>query len=34
MAPGFDYADYEHGNRDSLLSQYPSQAELIRLLTT
>jgi predicted cupin superfamily sugar epimerase len=34
MAPGFDFADYEHGNRDSLLSQYPSQAELIRLLTT
>ena len=34
MAPGFDYADYEHGHRDALLSQYPSQAELIGILTT
>jgi predicted cupin superfamily sugar epimerase len=34
VAPGFDYADYEHGDRAALLERYPSFAELIRHLTT
>jgi predicted cupin superfamily sugar epimerase len=34
VAPGFDYADYEHGDRDTLLQQYPDHADLIRQLTT
>lgn len=34
VAPGFDYADYEHGNRDALLARYPSHAAHIRALTT
>jgi predicted cupin superfamily sugar epimerase len=34
VAPGFDYADYEHGNRAALLQQFPQHAELIRRLTT
>ncbi len=34
VAPGFDYADYEHGDRAELLSRYPDHAELIRRLTT
>lgn len=33
MAPGFEYADYEHGDRDCLLSQYPSRESLIRRLS-
>jgi predicted cupin superfamily sugar epimerase len=33
VAPGFDYADYEDGPRDSLLGQYPAFADLIRRLT-
>jgi predicted cupin superfamily sugar epimerase len=33
VAPGFDYADYEGGSRDVLLSQYPQFADLIRRLT-
>jgi predicted cupin superfamily sugar epimerase len=33
VAPGFDYADYEHGNRAELLAQFPQHAELIRRLT-
>jgi predicted cupin superfamily sugar epimerase len=33
VAPGFDYADYEHGERQSLLRQYPEHADLIRRLT-
>jgi uncharacterized protein len=33
VAPGFDYADYEHGSREGLLAQYPAFAELIRRLT-
>ena len=32
MAPGFDYADYEHGRREALVARYPSQAERILLL--
>lgn len=30
MSPGFDYADYENGDRAQLIAQYPSAAELIR----
>ncbi len=33
VAPGFDYADYEHGQREELLRQYPTFAELIERLT-
>ena len=33
VAPGFEYADYEAGNRAALLSQYPAFAELIGKLT-
>jgi predicted cupin superfamily sugar epimerase/mannose-6-phosphate isomerase-like protein (cupin superfamily) len=33
MAPGFDYADYEPGYRDTLQKQYPAQAALIAALT-
>jgi predicted cupin superfamily sugar epimerase len=33
MSPGFDYADYENGNREQLIAQYPDAAELIREYT-
>ena len=33
VAPGFDYADYEHGDRDALLAEYPAFAEWITRLT-
>jgi predicted cupin superfamily sugar epimerase len=33
VAPGFDYADYEHGKRDELLKQFPAHADLIRRLS-
>jgi predicted cupin superfamily sugar epimerase len=33
MAPGFDYADYAHGERDALTRQYAERAEHIRRLT-
>ncbi len=33
MAPGFDVADYESGDRATLERLYPAHAELIRLLT-
>jgi predicted cupin superfamily sugar epimerase len=33
MAPGFDFGDYEAGDRALLTSQYPSFAELIARLT-
>jgi len=29
MAPGFDFSDYEHGDREELIRQYPDQKELI-----
>ncbi len=29
MSPGFDYANYEHGDRDELIAQYPDAAELV-----
>ncbi len=33
MAPGFDYADYEHGDRQLLTRDHPAQADLIAALT-
>ncbi len=33
VAPGFDYVDYEAGDRRTLLAQYPAHADLIRRLT-
>jgi predicted cupin superfamily sugar epimerase len=33
VAPGFDYADYETGERADLLARYPAFADLIRRLT-
>ncbi len=33
MSPGFDYADYETGNREELSAQYPDLAEAIRRYT-
>ena len=33
MSPGFAYDDYEHGNREELITQYPERAEIIRQLT-
>jgi predicted cupin superfamily sugar epimerase len=33
VAPGFDYADYEHGRREALLQKFPEHADLIRRLT-
>jgi predicted cupin superfamily sugar epimerase len=33
MSPGFDYADYENGNREQLTAQYPGAAALIRKFT-
>ncbi|MGW0942849.1 cupin domain-containing protein [Streptomyces sp. NPDC002623] len=32
MAPGFTYADYEHGDADRLTARYPDRAPLIREL--
>jgi uncharacterized protein len=33
VAPGFDYADYEAGNRDELIKLYPDDSEMITHLT-
>jgi predicted cupin superfamily sugar epimerase len=33
MAPGFDFADYEGGDREALIRLCPEQAERIRRLT-
>jgi predicted cupin superfamily sugar epimerase len=33
VAPGFDYADYEHARREDLLERYPRFADLITKLT-
>lgn len=33
VSPGFDYADYQSGNREQLIRQYPAYAELITKLT-
>jgi uncharacterized protein len=34
MSPGFDPADYEHGNAELLIEQYPGHAKMIRMYTT
>lgn len=33
VSPGFDYADYEHGVRNHLLTAYPGHGKLIKKLT-
>jgi len=33
MSPGFDYADFELGNREQLITQYPEAEERIRRYT-
>ena len=33
VAPGFEFADFELANRETLLAAYPAHAELIRALT-
>lgn len=33
VAPGFDFADFEMGNREALLEQYPRHRELVERLT-
>ena len=33
VAPGFDFADFELGERDELLRRYPGHGEIIRRLT-
>lgn len=33
VAPGFDFADYEHGHRAALCAQYPAHAAEIAALT-
>jgi predicted cupin superfamily sugar epimerase len=34
VAPGFDFADYESGERETLIQQYPDFARMIRELTS
>lgn len=34
VAPGFDFADYEHGQRDAMLDEFPEHRELIMSLAT
>jgi uncharacterized protein len=34
VAPGFEYADYQHGPRARLIEEYPGFAEMIEKLTT
>ncbi len=34
MAPGFDFADNEIGDRETLINLYPSHQDLVRRLTT
>jgi predicted cupin superfamily sugar epimerase len=33
MAPGFDFADYEPGDREQLSAHYPAFTDLVRRLT-
>jgi uncharacterized protein len=33
MSPGFDYADFQIGDREQLIAQYPGAAEMIRQYT-
>lgn len=34
MSPGFDYADYENGDREQLCALYPAVAEMIKHYTS
>lgn len=34
VSPGFEYADYEHGDGAALAGQYPAQAEMILAVST
>ncbi len=34
VSPGFDYADYEHGDRAKLVAAYPSERAMIEALTS
>lgn len=34
VAPGFDFADFELGNRDDLINQYPDHKEIIVQMTS
>jgi len=33
VSPGFDFADFSHGDRAALIAEYPDAAELITALT-
>lgn len=33
VAPGFDFTDFEMGNREELQKQFPEQTEIIERLT-
>jgi predicted cupin superfamily sugar epimerase len=33
VSPGFDFSDFEMGNRETLMQQFPEQAEIILRLT-
>jgi predicted cupin superfamily sugar epimerase len=33
VAPGFDFRDFETGNREELVSQYPEHRSIIERLT-
>lgn len=33
VAPGFDFADFEMGNRDDLLKEFPNHKEIVQRLT-
>ena len=33
VAPGFDFADFEMGQRDELIAKYPQHQQIIQLLT-
>ena len=33
VAPGFEFTDYSHGNREELLAQHPEHEKLLTLLT-
>lgn len=33
VAPGFDFADYDHGDRATLLAGWPAETDLITILT-
>ena len=34
VSPGFEFVDYDHGQRDTLLASHPDHADLITALTT